>query len=195
MIGIIDYKSGNIGSIKNALDRLDTKYFLSNDIDKLNLADKIIFPGVGSAKFAMNNLEENKLDEFLIQTKIDVLGICLGLQMLFKSSEEDETNCLNIIEGQVRKFDNSKLPVPQIGWNNVKITIDDNPLFKNIKDNSYFYFVHSYYAPLTVETIGKTNYGIEFSSAIKKNNIYAVQFHPEKSGIIGEQLLKNFITL
>ncbi len=193
MIGIIDYKAGNIGSVKNALDRLKVKYFLSNDSKKLEKADKLIFPGVGSARYAMKELQKYELDKFLKSTKQPILGICLGLQLLYDFSEEGSQKCLEVIRGTVNKFESDKLCVPQIGWNKVRIKKD--PLFNGISDNSYFYFVHSYFAPVTEETIGTTTYGIDFSAVIKKDNIYAVQFHPEKSGEIGEKLLQNYINL
>lgn len=194
MIGIIDYNSGNIESIKNALARLNVPCLVSANPATLNKADKLIFPGVGRAGAAMKELKKRGLDDFIKNTTKPFLGICLGLQLLSKFSEEDNTKCLNIINSKVKKFNNN-VKVPQIGWNRVKI-IGRSLLTKNIPNNEYFYFVNSYYLePDKQCSLATTNYGIEFSAIVKKNIFYGVQFHPEKSGLAGERLLNNFCKL
>lgn len=194
MIAVIDYNSGNIASITNALTKLGIDFVVTDDPEKIKRADKIIFPGVGRAGNAMRELKKRKLDKLLPKIKIPFLGICLGMQLLFDYSEEDNTNCLKIIPGCVKKF-TGQIKIPQIGWN--KVTIKKPlPLWKNISTNDYFYFVHSFYCePKNNIKICSTNYGGEFASAIQKNNFYGVQFHPEKSGKIGLKLLRNFCNL
>lgn len=194
MIAIIDYNSGNIASIKNALKRLGVDYMITSSPDDVKIADKVIFPGVGRAGAAMNELKKRGLDEVMPKIKAPFLGICLGMQLLAKSSAEDKTDCLDIIPGQVNKFSDS-LKVPQIGWNGVDFS-KDSLLFKDIPNASYFYFVNSYYFDADKEFIaGKTSYGIDFASVVQKDNFYGVQFHPEKSGEIGLKVLKNFCEL
>ena len=194
MIAIIDYNSGNIASIQNALACLGVDSFVSADPGEIIKADKIIFPGVGRAGVAMKELRKRGLDKFIPTITKPFLGICLGLQLLAEFSEEDNMSCLGIIPGRVLKFPSS-LKVPQIGWNQVALQ-SLLPLTKNIPNNSYFYFVNSYYLEyLPKFTIGETNYGVPFSAVIQKNNFYATQFHPEKSGAIGQQILKNFCEL
>ena len=190
-IGIIKYNAGNVFSVYCALKRLGVDAVVTENIDELNKTDKIIFPGVGSAKSAMEHLKKIKLDTFIKDYKNPFLGICLGLQLLCEYSEEGDTDCLGIFPISVKKFQNLK--VPQIGWN----TLEDNKslLYKGINNKSYVYFVHSYYAPTCEWTITKTNYDIDYSSSLKKNNFYAVQYHPEKSADIGEKILKNFVEL
>ena len=190
-IGIIKYNAGNVFSVYCALKRLGVDAVVTENIDELNKTDKIIFPGVGSAKSAMEHLKKIKLDTFIKDYKNPFLGICLGLQLLCEYSEEGDTDCLGIFPISVKKFQNLK--VPQIGWN----TLEDNKslLYKGINNKSYVYFVHSYYAPTCEWTITKTNYDIDYSSSLKKNNFYAVQYHPEKSADIGENILKNFVEL
>ncbi|MFH1536518.1 MAG: imidazole glycerol phosphate synthase subunit HisH [Patescibacteria group bacterium] len=199
MITIIDYNAGNLKSVQNALYRLGANSLITKKPDEILKADKIIFPGVGAAGAAMQNL--NKLNlispiKKFIKSGKPFLGICLGAQILLESSEEDNAECLGIIRGQNKKFNNSNLVVPQIGWNQVNITKSNN-LFKNIPANSFFYFLNSYYFNLKDDKniLSKTNYGDKFISAFNKNNIYGVQFHPEKSGKIGEKLLSNFVNL
>ena len=195
MIVIIDYGLGNLGSVKNALDKLGVISLISKSINDIKKSSGLIIPGVGAAGEGMKNLKELRLDKIIIQEAAKgkpILGICLGMQLLMSKSEEGNVDCLNCIDGQVLKFD-TPLKVPQIGWNTVK-TDRKNKLFKKIPNNSYFYFVHSYYCSPTENKagIGITEYGIKFSSAIQKNNIFGVQFHPEKSGENGLELLKNF---
>lgn len=194
MITIIDYNAGNITSVVNALKRLDVDCEITSDPQKVRQAKKIIFPGQGAAGAGMKALQEAGLVDILKECKVPFLGICLGMQLLFEKSEENNTKMLGIIPDVVSRFQSDSLKIPQIGWNRVKAT-GACPLFKNIPDESFFYFVHSYAAPLTKESQGVTLYGGPFASVIQKNNFFGVQFHPEKSGAIGQQLLRNFIEL
>lgn len=194
MIAIIDYNAGNIASVQNALVRLGIESFVSSDPLEIIKADKIIFPGVGRAGTAMRELKMRRLDAFIKGIKKPFLGICLGLQLLAEFSEEDSTQCLGILPGRVLRYPNS-LKVPEIGWNIVELT-GKSPLLKNIPDNSRFYFVNSYYLEAKDEyTIGRAQYGLPFAAIVKKNNFYGTQFHPEKSGSIGEQILRNFCAI
>lgn len=189
---IIKYNAGNVKSVVFALQRLGIDAIASDKADEILNADKIIFPGVGAAAPAMKYLKEKKLDTLIKNIKQPFLGVCLGMQLLCDFSEEAETKCIGIFNQSVKKF-TGKEKVPQAGWNNIYDL--DSPLFKNVHKNAYMYFVHSYYAELSGNTIAKTDYGIEYSSALQKDNFYAVQFHPEKSGEAGEKILKNFIEL
>jgi len=194
-IAILDYGIGNIRSVQNALARLGQDSFVSSNPQELAEADKLIFPGVGSAGFVMKQLKEKGLDKFLQKYKNPVLGICLGMQLLFDASEEDETECLGIISGRVKKFDASKCKtIPHISWNLINGQ-ENNDLFKDIPQGSFVYFVHSYFAPISENTIAECFYGERFSAAIRKDNFWGTQFHPEKSGDIGSQILKNFLNL
>lgn len=195
MIGIIDYKAGNIASVSNALHRIGVKHFISYFPEELDTADAIIFPGVGHASSAMNALKVHNTDEWIINTRKPVLGICLGMQLLFNHSEEGNTDMLNVIPGTLKLFPNSIGKVPHMGWNEVK-TIKSHPIMTGIDQNSQFYFVHSFYAPfLTSFTVSTSNYGFDFSSVVSRDNFVGTQFHPEKSGHIGERLLYNFSSL
>lgn len=194
MIVIIDYGLGNLASVKNALDKLGIPNRISSSSKVLKKAKALILPGVGAAKQGMKNLKSMGLDKVIIE-EIEkgkpFLGICLGMQLLFKSSEEGNVNCLGILKGTVKKFKKMK-KIPQIGWNQVDIR-KDSKLLKDIKDNSYFYFVNSFYCtPKENIAIGLTNYGETFASIVKSKNITGVQFHPEKSSKAGFQLLENF---
>ncbi len=191
---IIKYNAGNIQSVLFALERIGMEGMVTDDPFLIQSADKVIFPGVGEASSAMNYLRDRKLDQLIRELKQPVLGICLGLQLMCKYSEENKTECLGIFDTEVKKFNvESGLKVPQIGWNKVEDTSE--PLFKGIFEEPYCYFVHSYYAELCAETAAVTEYGVRFSSALGKNNFYGVQFHPEKSAAAGEHILKNFIQL
>ena len=190
---ILKYNAGNIRSVSFALERIGIEPIITDDVNEILTADKIIFPGVGEASSAMNYLREKKLDELIRELKQPVLGICLGMQLMCSSSEEGNTTCLGIFDQKIKLFEKPQLKVPQIGWNNIFDL--KTSLFKNIKEQEYQYFVHSYYAELGENTIAKTNYELDYSSALQKNNFYGVQFHPEKSGIIGQQILENFIKL
>ncbi len=191
-ISIIDYGAGNIKSIQFALQRLGFEGVLSNNSDQILNADKIIFPGVGEASNAMNQLKKSGLDLLIPTLKKPVLGICLGMQLLCKSSDEGNTKGLGVFDVNVIRF-SAALKVPQMGWNTIYNL--KNELFNDISENEYMYLIHSYYAPLCSQTIATTKYQIEYSSALKNNNFYGTQFHPEKSGTIGEQILHNFLKL
>jgi glutamine amidotransferase len=191
-IVIINYGAGNIQSIMFAIERLGYKAVLSNNPDEIKSADKVIFPGVGEASYAMKMLRESGLDVLIPTLKQPVFGICLGMQLMCNYSEEGDTKGLGIFDVDVVKF-SSKVKVPQMGWNNIYNLKSD--LFKGIAENEYMYLVHSFYAPLCAETIATTNYELEYSSALENDNFYGTQFHPEKSGDIGEQILKNFLLL
>lgn len=195
-VAIVKYNAGNIQSVLFALERLGVHAKVTDDFEELQVADKVIFPGVGAAKSAMDNLKEKGLDTVIKNLKQPVLGICVGMQLLFDSSEESDTECLGIIPAKVRLFrptlgDGSK--VPQVGWNDIYNL--KTSLFKDVPDNSYVYYVHSYYAEMNPYCIATTNYGLEYAGAVQKDNFYGVQFHTEKSAKVGEQILKNFLEL
>lgn len=188
---IIKYNAGNIRSVLFALERIGVNAIVTDDHDEIRSADRVIFPGVGEASSAMKYLTEKGLDKLICSLKQPVLGICLGMQLMCSHSEENDTPCLGIFEQKVKKFPEAGLKVPQIGWNNI---LDlKSPLFYGVSENAYMYFVHSYYVENCLDAIAKTDYVIEYSSAIQKNNFSAVQFHPEKSGEIGQKILENFI--
>jgi glutamine amidotransferase len=172
------------------------QHFISNERDELNKADKLIFPGVGEARSAMDALTRVGLTDWLKEVSVPFLGICLGMQLLFDRTTERNTNCLGLLTGTNERFNSeqSVLKVPHMGWNQVQHK-GNCSLFAGIAAGEYFYFVHSYYAPLVSVTIGTTEYGVQFTSALQQKNYYGVQFHPEKSGRIGLQLLKNFVEL
>jgi glutamine amidotransferase len=188
---IIKYNAGNVRSVEFALERLGASAIVSDDAEVLRSADKIIFPGVGEAGSAMSYLEEKNLDRIIRELKQPVLGICLGMQLMCRYSEESDTKCLGIFDQDVKRFPAGN-KVPQIGWNNVN---SSDTLFDSVSENEYMYFVHGYYAELSGNTIARTNYGFDYSSALKKANFYGVQFHPEKSGNAGEKVLENFLAL
>ncbi len=192
---IIKYNAGNIQSVLYALERIGVSALVTDSIQEIQTADKVIFPGVGEASSAMQYLRERKLDELIISLKQPVLGICLGMQLMCTHSTENDTNCLGIFEEQVKQFETSDptIKVPQIGWNT--ITALKTPLFKGIAENSFAYFVHGYYAAKGKHTIATTNYIQDYSSALQKDNFYGVQFHPEKSALVGEQIIQNFLFL
>ena len=189
---IIDYGAGNIKSIQFAFKRLGVDAVLSNNINEIKAADKVIFPGVGEASSAFKMLQESGLDVVIPTLKQPVLGICLGMQLMCNSSEEGNTKGLGIFDVVVKKFSNA-VKVPQMGWNVIKDLKSD--LFKGIKENEFMYLVHSFYAESCDEAIATSDYDIEYASALQKDNFYGVQFHPEKSSIAGEQILKNFLEL
>jgi glutamine amidotransferase len=191
-IVIINYGAGNIQSIMFAIERLGFKAVLSNDPEEIKAADKVIFPGVGEASYAMKMLKESGLDTLIPTLKQPVFGICLGMQLMCKKSEEGNTEGLGIFDVDVIKF-SPKVKVPQMGWNNIYNLKSD--LFKGIAENEYMYLVHSFYAPICAETIATTDYEVEYSSALENDNFYGTQFHPEKSGDVGERILNNFLLL
>ena len=191
-IVIINYGAGNIQSIKFAFKRLGYDAILTNNVEEIKNADKVIFPGVGEASSAMKMLRESGLDTLIPNLKQPVLGICLGMQLMCNYSEEGNTKGLGIFDCDVVRFTN-EVKVPQIGWN--AITELKTDLFKDIVKTEYIYMVHSYYAPSCEETIAIADYEIPYSAALAKDNFYGVQFHPEKSSTVGEQILKNFLQL
>ncbi|CEA15573.1 MAG TPA: imidazole glycerol phosphate synthase subunit HisH [Fermentimonas caenicola] len=192
MVAIIKYNAGNIASVKNAVERLGFDCVITDDINKIQNANKVIFPGVGEAKSAMNHLTNNGLSGCIKSLLQPTLGICLGLQLLCQYSEEGDTECLKIFETSVKKFPADDI-VPHMGWNN--ISINTEPLFKGLNKDDAVYFLHSYYAGICEQTIATCNYILPFSAAMRKDNFYATQFHPEKSGDVGELILKNFLEL
>ncbi|MEX1139932.1 MAG: imidazole glycerol phosphate synthase subunit HisH [Bacteroidota bacterium] len=193
MIGIIDYGAGNVRSVSNALTTLGVQHFISGDVKELRRASKIIFPGVGEARSAMASLERTGVTEWIRSARVPFLGICLGMQLLFEHTSERETTCLGIMEGAVKRFPVG-VRVPHMGWNTLTLVTED-PLFQGVQSGEFFYFIHSYFAPLTAKTIGTTDYSGDFSSAIRIRNFRGVQFHPEKSGEAGLRLLSNFVIL
>ncbi len=189
---IIDYGAGNIQSIKFAVQRLGYKAILSKDVEEIQAADRVIFPGVGEASSAMNKLKASGLDKLIPQLKQPVLGVCLGMQLMCNSSEEGKTKGLGIFDVDVVKFSDG-VKVPQIGWN--RIMDLKSSLFEGISEKEYIYMVHSFYAPLCEETIARSEYGSLYSAALQKANFYGTQFHPEKSSGAGERILHNFLKL
>lgn len=192
-IAIVKYNAGNVESVKNALNRLNIEPILTDEAEKLQSADKVIFPGVGEASTAMNYLRARGLDSVIINLTQPVLGICLGMQLLCKSSDENQTECLGILPYRVRRFKSDTLKIPQMGWNNVFDL--KTSLFAGVAENAHVYFVHSYYVESGAETIATCDYGVNFSAAVNHENFYAVQFHTEKSGVVGERILKNFLKI
>ena len=192
MIAIIDYDAGNVRSLQFALERLGVVGVLTSDPQKIKAATKVIFPGQGAAANAMEKLRSKGLDQLIPQLKQPVLGICLGMQLLFDSTEEGNVKGLGILPGKVKRF-SDQVKVPQMGWNTIHHLRGD--LFEGIHENDFMYLVHSYYVPLHTATIAESNYGHTYSVAVQKNNFYGVQFHPEKSSKTGNHLLKNFIDL
>ena len=188
---IIKYNAGNVQSVMYALERLNVPYSLTDDENVIRNADKVIFPGVGEASSTMAYLKERGLDRLIPSLKQPVLGVCLGMQLMCRYSEERDTDCLGIFDHEVKKFPDSDLKVPHMGWNALKNM--NSPLLEGLGDLPYVYFVHSYYVEEGPFTTSSCDYGIPFSAAMQKDNFYATQFHPEKSGKIGAQILKNFI--
>lgn len=207
-VAIIKYNAGNVRSVIFALDRIGIEPVLTDNPSVISTADKVIFPGVGEASTTMKYLRSKGLDKVIVGLKQPVLGICLGMQLMCKHSEEGNADCLGIFDQNVYRFNDSaslqekvsrqesvrgSLKIPQTGWNNIYNL--KGKLFERIEENSFMYFVHSYYVELGPETIATTNYITEYSSALHKNNFYAVQFHPEKSSATGQKILENFIKL
>ena len=192
MIAIIDYGAGNIKSLQFALDRLGVNSVLTSDLNKILNADKVIFPGQGAAKSAMEKLKQQGLDKLILNLKQPVLGICLGMQLLCEFTEEGNIEGLGIIKGTVKRFTN-EVKVPQMGWNSIHRL--NGPLFDGIEAGAYMYLVHSYFVPELKETMAISNYNGAYSVALQKDNFYGVQFHPEKSSTKGQLLLNNFLKL
>ncbi|MCB0402695.1 MAG: imidazole glycerol phosphate synthase subunit HisH [Flavobacteriales bacterium] len=192
MIALVKYNAGNIASVQNALNRLGAESILTDDPNLIRTADKVIFPGVGEAGTAMNYLKQQRLDEVILSLNKPFLGICLGLQLMCKSSEEGNTSCLGIFDTQVRCFPPQD-KVPHMGWNNC--INQKGPLFGGIETTDDMYYVHSFYAEPCLQTVATCDYILPFSAALQQDNYYAVQFHPEKSGTVGQQMLQNFLNL
>ena len=188
---IIKYNAGNIQSVLFALERIGVNAIVTDNHDEIRSADRVIFPGVGEASSAMKYLKEKGLDMLICSLKQPVLGICLGMQLMCAYSEENETTCFGIFKETVKRFPEAGFKIPQIGWNN--ITQLKTYLFKGIPEKAYMYFVHGYYVEACKNAIATTNYIAEYSSALHKDNFYAVQFHPEKSGKMGQKILENFM--
>lgn len=200
MIVVVDYKAGNLYNVGNALGFLGVDFVFSGDPERIARASKVILPGVGSARPAMDSLREQGLIPVIQRLQVPFLGICLGLQLLFDGSDEEDTPCLGVMDGRVRSFDDSSVKVPHIGWNQIRRSrsvparAGAGRLLDGIPDGSYFYFVHSYYAPSgSAETVAVTDYAGSFASMVSRKNFWGVQFHPERSGEPGLRVLKNFV--
>lgn len=195
MIVIIKYNAGNIFSVEHAFKRLNADTIVTDNHELISKADKVIFPGVGEASSTINYLRKNRLDSLILGLKQPVLGICLGMQLMCKHSQEGDADCLGIFDTDVKRFISEKHEdkIPHMGWNN--ITSLKSPLFDSSLENEYVYFVHSYYVALSEHTAATTDYIQPFSAALHKDNFYATQFHPEKSGSVGEKILKNFLNI
>lgn len=194
-VAIIKYNAGNVISVENALRRLGVTPVITDDKALLQAADKVIFPGVGEASTTMAYLREHRLDELIVNLKQPVLGICIGMQLMCRHSEEGDVDCLGIFDTEVKRFQaqqkNDK--IPQMGWNTVSQM--QTPLFEGVNPEEYVYYVHSYYAELCRHTIARTEYLLPYSAALHRDNFYAVQFHPEKSSEVGARILNNFLNL
>ena len=194
-VAIVKYNAGNIYSVVNALKRLGVEPLLTDDARQLQQSDRVIFPGQGEARGAMEYLRQRQLDRLIRQLRQPVLGICIGQQLLCRHSEEGDTECIGVFDADVRRFSPTRHEdkVPCMGWNSLQPAAD--PLMRGIQDGDYVYFVHSYYVPLCQATIATAQYIIPYSAALHKDNFYACQFHPEKSGNVGERIIKNFLEL
>ena len=194
-VAIVKYNAGNICSVINAIKRMGIEPILTDDADELRAADKVIFPGQGEASSTMEYLKARGLDEVIKSLKQPVLGICIGMQLMCKHSEEGDTECLGIFDTEVKRFmpQRHEDKVPQMGWNTVYDT--KSKLYEGFTQPEFVYFVHSYYVPLCEHTIATTDYIQPYSSSLHKDNFYATQFHPEKSGCVGERILKNFLEM
>lgn len=192
---VIKYNSGNVQSVLYALERLGVEAELTDDLEKIRSADKVIFPGQGEASTAMTYLKARKLDQLIKELKQPFLGVCLGLQLLCEHSEENDTECLSIFPVKVKRFipeNPQQFKVPHVGWNELE-NLDQNPLLKDLPDSKFLYYVHSYYAELSEATIATTNYIHDFTAILHRDNYWAIQAHPEKSSLVGEKLLENFL--
>ena len=194
MIAIVDYKMGNLRSVENALKRLGAEFTVTDDAGVIRSADKVLMPGVGNAAEAMENLRSASLVDVVRSLRRPVLGICVGMQVMCRHSEEGDVDCLNLFDARVKRFEPSAdLKVPHMGWN--RIGNLESKLFKGIDGGEYVYFVHSYYPELCSDTIATSCHGVMFSAALKYENFYGTQFHPEKSGDVGERIIENFLRL
>ena len=192
-VAIVKYNAGNTGSVSNALNRLGIEPVITDAPAEITSADRVIFPGVGEASTAMTYLIETGLDQVFRSLKQPVLGICLGMQLLCEHSDENDTECLGIIPGNVKRFPDDRLKVPHMGWNTTNGM--QGPLFDGVDEDTYFYFIHGYFVEATEAATARCTYGKGFTAAVQKDNFYGVQFHPEKSGAAGERLLANFLNL
>lgn len=194
MIAIIDYSTGNIRSVVNAVERLGASYVVTSDHEVISGADHVLLPGVGEAAGAMEALRCRGLDRLIPQLRQPLLGICIGMQLLCLSSEEGDVECMGVFDTRVRLLKGAGLKIPEMGWNSVEQL--RSPLFEGVEPHSYLYYVHSYAADLHPDqTIATTDYGVCFSAALCRDNFYGCQFHPEKSGVVGERILENFLKL
>ena len=194
MIAIVDYKMGNLRSVENALKRLGAEFCVTADPAVIRSADRVLLPGVGNAAEAMQNLRDASLVDVIRSLRRPVLGICVGMQVMCRHSEEGDVDCLNIFDSHVKRFEPAAdLKVPHMGWNQIGNL--ETKLFKGLDGGSYVYFVHSYYPELCPDTIATTTHGKMFSAALKYENFYGTQFHPEKSGDVGESIIENFLKL
>ena len=194
MIAIVDYKMGNLRSVENALRRLGTDFVVTADADVIRRADKVLLPGVGNAAEAMENLRAAALVDVIRSLRQPVLGICVGMQVMCRHSEEGDVDCLGIFDARVKRFVPApEVKVPHMGWNQIGNL--ETKLFKDLDGGSYVYFVHSYYPELCPDTIATATHGVMFSAALKYENFYGTQFHPEKSGDVGERIISNFLKL
>ena len=194
-IAIVKYNAGNIGSVENAVRRMGIEPVVTDDVEKIQGADRVIFPGQGEAHSTMAYLKAHRLDEVIVGLKQPVLGICIGMQLLCRHSKEQNTDCLGVFDVDVKRFvpQRHEDKVPQMGWNTIEQTKSE--LFKGFEKPEFVYFIHSFYVPTCEWTIATTDYIQPYSSALHKDNFYATQFHPEKSGSVGERILTNFITM
>lgn len=195
MIAIINYEAGNLASVSNALHRIGATHQITSDRAVLESSDAVIFPGVGHAQSAMQSLQNRDLITWLKSTRKPLLGICLGMQLLYDSSEEGDSAGLGVIPGHLRKFDHTLMKVPHLGWNDFSVMQDTHPLLKGLLPENQMYYVHSYYAPVNEFTLASCDYGTPFAAVCARENFLGVQFHPEKSGENGERLLRNFLSM
>jgi glutamine amidotransferase len=194
-VAIVKYNAGNVYSVVNAMRRLGVEPLLTDDAEMLQKADRVLFPGQGEARGAMEYLHRHGLVDVIRNLRQPVLGICIGQQLLCRHSEEGDVNCIGVFDADVRRFQPQRHEdkVPAMGWNSIRVD-RDCPLFKGVADDAYVYFVHSYYVPICNETAAEADYIVPYSAALSKGNFHACQFHPEKSGMVGEQILRNFLS-
>jgi glutamine amidotransferase len=193
-IAIIKYNAGNVQSVMYALDRIGMKYLWTDDEKAIQSADKVIFPGVGEASTAMAYLREKGLDKLIPSLKQPVLATCIGMQLLCRDSEENNTTCMGVFDVPVKRFVSTDLKIPHVGWNSIQAS-GENVLMQGLKKEEYVYFVHSFYAPINTYTSASCNYAQPFSAMLQKDNFYAAQFHAEISGLAGQKIIQNFLAL